>query len=62
LRWHEWGTTVFAGGLDAAKYLAASPDALELLAFLDEKTEKQGTLLQAKVVLEVMGLKSKEAR
>jgi len=60
LQWHEWGTTVFAGGLDSGKYLAASPDAMELLAYLDELTGKQGTLLQAKVVLESLGVKAPE--
>ena len=60
LQWHEWGTTVFAGGLDVAKWLAASPDAMELLAHLDEVTRKEGTLLQAKVVLETLGIKSRE--
>ena len=62
LQWHRWGRTVFAGGLDAActKWLAASPDALELLAYLEEKTDRQGTLLQAKVVLESLGVKARE--
>jgi hypothetical protein len=62
LQWHRWDKTVFAGSMDGerAKYLAASPDAVELLHYLDEKTGGQGTLLMAKVVLEHLGIKRRE--
>lgn len=55
LQWHDWGDTMFAAGLDSAKYLAASPDALRLLAWLDEKTERKGTLIQARQALKMLG-------
>lgn len=60
LQWHRWGKTCFAAGLDSAKWLAASPDAMELLAWLDEQTDRKATLLQAKVVLEQLGVKERE--
>jgi hypothetical protein len=62
LQWHAWGRTVFAGSLEGekAKYLAASPDAMALLHHLDEVTGGEGTLLQAKVVLERLGVKARE--
>lgn len=62
LQWHSWGRTVFAGSCDrvGAKYLAASPDAVELLVHLWEKTDGQATLLQCKVVLEALGIKNRE--
>ena len=62
LQWHRWEKTVFAGSIDGerAKYLAASPDAMELLHYLDEKTGGQATLLMAKVVLEALGIKNRE--
>lgn len=62
LQWHRWDKTVFAGSMDGerAKYLAASPDAMELLHYVDEKTGGQATLLMAKVVLELLGIKNRE--
>lgn len=62
LQWHRWDKVVFAGGLgeETAKYLAASPDAMALLHHLDEVTGGEGTLLQAKVVLESLGVKARE--
>lgn len=62
LQWHDWGKTVFAGSLEGekAKYLAASPDAMALLHHLAEVTGGEGTLLQAKVVLESLGVKKPE--
>jgi hypothetical protein len=62
LQWHRWGKTVFAGavGGETAKWLAASPDAVALLDYLEDKTGHQGTLLQAKVVLEMLGIKPRE--
>ena len=62
LQWHAWGKTVFAGSIggDRSKWLAASPDAMALLDWLDEKTNREGTLLQAKVVLESLGIKPRE--
>jgi hypothetical protein len=62
LRWKRWGRTVYAGPLGGkwANWLADSPDALELLNWLDEQTGKQATLLQALVVLERLGIKARE--
>ncbi len=62
LQWHAWGRTVFAGSLEGekAKWLAASPDAMALLHHLDKVTDGEGTLLQAKVVLESLGVKARE--
>lgn len=53
LQWHRPGDTAFIGPLrgGALKYLAASPDAIRLLEWLDDKTEHQCTLLQASAAL-----------
>jgi len=67
LRWQRWTMpdgkrVVYAGALggETAQFLADSPDALELLNWLDEQTGKKATLLQAKVVLERLGIKATE--
>jgi hypothetical protein len=62
LQWHRWGKTVFAGSPDpvGAKYLAASPDAMELLVHVWKETNGQATLLMCKVVLEALGIKNRE--
>lgn len=66
LRWERWivdgKRIVYAGALGGptAKFLAASPDAEELLNWLDEQTGRQATLLMAKVVLEHLGIKARE--
>jgi hypothetical protein len=62
LQWHRWGKVCFAAALggETAKYLAASPDAIELLNWLHEQTGRKATLLQAKVVLEALGIKTRE--
>jgi len=59
LRWLERGDTIFAGSLGAVqvqKYLADSPDAFRLLAWLDEQTGREGTLFQADCALRHLGL------
>ncbi len=61
LQWHDWGTICYAGSLkDELGVLANSDDARALLAWLDEKTARQGTLLMAKVALEMLGYKRRE--
>lgn len=67
LRWERWTTRsglkicyAAALGGETASILAASPDAIELLNWLDEQTGKKATLLQAKTVLEHLGIKAKE--
>ncbi len=58
LRWIEWGDTVFAGALqgEVLKYLADSPDAFRLLAWLDEQTGHEATVFQARTALQHVGL------
>ena len=58
LRWLDWGDTIFAGTLEpeACKYLADSPDAFRLLAWLEEQTGHEATLFQARFALQQVGL------
>lgn len=65
LQWHDKKDGVLVTGDltgPAVKYLAASPDAERLLAWLDERTGKQGTVLQARVALGMLGLIESEDR
>jgi hypothetical protein len=64
LRFHEWGTVCYIGPLrgEALDHLAASPDARAMLEWADERIGRQGTLLMACAVLEIMGLKSPHRR
>lgn len=57
LRWIDPGDTVFIGALQgpAVKYLADSPDACRLVAWLDKQTNHEGTLLQLTVALRGLG-------
>lgn len=58
LRWLEWDKdrTFIAAGLDAgAAYLADSPDAFALLAWLDERTHRKLSLNQAGWALRLIG-------
>jgi len=59
LRWLEWDgdRTFIAAGLDTgAPYLADSPDAFRLLAWLDEMTGRRLSLNQAGWALRKLGL------
>jgi hypothetical protein len=50
LKWHQTDANrvIITGSLgDGAAYLADSPDAFRLLAWLDAKTERQGSIYQA---------------
>jgi hypothetical protein len=57
LRWLDPGDTVFIGALqgEPVRYLADSPDAFRLVAWLDEQTNHEGTLLQLTVALRGLG-------
>jgi hypothetical protein len=57
LQWHEPEGTAFIGPLhgDALKYLAKSPDAMALLMWLDEQTDRKATLIQATIALQSLG-------
>jgi hypothetical protein len=57
LQWHEPDGTAFIGPLhgDALKYLAKSPDAMALLMWLDEQTDRKATLIQATIALQSLG-------
>ena len=57
LRWLDPGTTMFIGGLqgEPVKYLADSPDAFRLIEWLDEQTDRKGTLFQVTIALRELG-------
>jgi hypothetical protein len=57
LRWLDSGNTAFIGPLQgtAVKYIADSPDAFRLVAWLDEQTHHEGTLFQLDVALRQLG-------
>ncbi len=58
LRFHDRGKILYAGSLgnpDAVKFLANSPDAFRLCAWLDEQTGRQATVFQVDCVLREMG-------
>jgi hypothetical protein len=57
LRWLDPGDTMFVGSLGspAVKFLADSPDAFRLLAWLDEQTGREATVFQATVALRMLG-------
>ncbi len=57
LRWRNWEGAIFAGNLQHPflGMLAISDDAFVLLRWLDDRTGKEATLLQARVALELSG-------
>ncbi len=58
LRFHDRGRILYAGSLgnpDAVKFLANSPDAFRLCAWLDEQTGRQATVFQVDCVLRELG-------
>ncbi len=58
LRWLDPGDTMFIGSLGARevqRYLADSPDAFRLLAWLDQQTGREATVFQATVALRMLG-------
>jgi hypothetical protein len=58
LRWLDPGDTVFVGSIaspEACRYLADSPDAFRLLAWLSEQTKGEATLLMVTVALQMLG-------
>jgi len=57
LRWIAWEGAVFCGNLQSPflVHLAATSDAAKLLEWLDERTNREGTLLQARIALELCG-------
>lgn len=65
LRWKTWGDTTYIAELcvpEAIEKLADSRDARRLLEWLDKRTQRKGTLLQACAALELAAIKPEEQR
>lgn len=59
LEWIDQGATFVTGNLDnrhVLGYLAKSPEAFELLAYMDEKTGRVASLMQARFALQHLGV------